>query len=40
MFNVIYNRPRSIKHIENEVFGGLDLIMIGDFYEASPLKDN
>jgi hypothetical protein len=31
MFNVIYNKPRSIKHIENEFFGGLDIIMIGDF---------
>ncbi len=40
MFNFIYNRPRSIKHIENELFGALDFMMIGDFYEASLMKDN
>jgi hypothetical protein len=40
MFNFIYNRPRSIKHIENEFFGGLDFMMIGDFYEASLMKDS
>jgi hypothetical protein len=38
MFNVIYNRPRSIKRIENELFGGLDIIMTSDFYQASLVK--
>jgi hypothetical protein len=40
MFNVIYNRPRSIKHIENEFFVGLDFIMTSDFYDTSPMKDS
>ncbi len=30
MFDVIDNRPRSIKHIQNKKFGGVDIIMIGD----------
>jgi hypothetical protein len=32
MFNVIDNRVRSIKHIQNKFSGGVDVIMIGDFY--------
>jgi len=32
MFNVINNKLRSIKHIENNFFGGVDVIMIGDYY--------
>jgi predicted TIM-barrel enzyme len=34
MFNVIDNRLRSIKHIQNNFFGGVDAIMIGDFFQA------
>jgi hypothetical protein len=30
MFNVINNRLRSIKHIQNKFFGGVDVIMTGD----------
>jgi hypothetical protein len=32
MFNVIDNRLRSIKHIQNNFFSGVDGIMTGDFY--------
>ncbi len=32
MFNVIDNMLRSIKHIENNFFGGVDVILIGDFF--------
>jgi hypothetical protein len=32
MFNVINNRLRSIKHIQNKIFGGVDVIMTSDFY--------
>ncbi len=34
MFNIINNRLRSIKHIQNEFFDGVDVIMIGDFHQA------
>jgi hypothetical protein len=34
IFNVINNRLRSIKHIQNNLFGGVDVIMTSDFYEA------
>jgi len=40
MFNVIDNILRSIKHIENKFFGGVDVILIGDFFQAPPVKDN
>jgi hypothetical protein len=40
MFNVIDNRLRSIKHIQNKFFGGVDIIMIGDFYQTPLVKDN
>jgi hypothetical protein len=40
MFNVINNGSRFIKHIQNKFFGGVDVIMIGDFYEAPLVKDN
>jgi hypothetical protein len=33
MFNVIDNRLNSIKHIQNKFFGGVDVIIISDFYE-------
>jgi len=32
MFNVINNKLKSIKHIESNFFGGVDVIMIGDYY--------
>jgi hypothetical protein len=37
MFNVINNRLNSIKHIQNNFFGGVDVIMISDFYQAPML---
>jgi hypothetical protein len=40
MFNVINNRLKSIKHIQNNFFGGVDVIMIGDFYQAPLVKDS
>ncbi len=40
MFNVIDNRLRSIKHIQNNFFGGVDVIMRSDFYQAPPMKDS
>ncbi len=40
MFNVINNRLKSIKHIQNIFFGGVDVIMISDFYQALPMKDS
>ncbi len=40
MFNVVNNRLKSIKHIQNNFFGGVDVIMIGDFYQAPPMKDS
>ncbi len=38
MFNVINNRPRSIKHIQNNFLGGVDVIMTGDFCQAPLMK--
>ncbi len=32
MLDVINNKLKSIKHIQNKFFGGVDVIMIGDFY--------
>jgi archaellum biogenesis ATPase FlaH len=40
MFNVINNRLRSIKHIQNNFFGGVDVIMISDFFQAPLMKDS
>jgi hypothetical protein len=40
VFNVIDNRLRSIKHIQNKFFGGVDVIMISDFYQARLMKDS
>jgi hypothetical protein len=40
IFNVIDNRLRSIKHIQNNFFGGFDVIMTFDFYQAPLVKDN
>jgi ATP-dependent DNA helicase PIF1 len=40
IFNIINNRLRSIKHIQNKIFGGVDIIMIGDFYQEPLVKDS
>jgi hypothetical protein len=32
MFNVINNKLRSIKHIQNNFFGGVNVIIRSDFY--------
>jgi hypothetical protein len=32
MLNVIDNKLRSKKHIQNKFFGGVDVIMTSDFY--------
>ncbi len=40
MFNVIDNRLRSIKHIQNYFFNGVDVIMINDFYQTPLVKDS
>ncbi len=39
MFNVIYNKLRSIKHIQNIFVGDVDVIMTNDFYQI-PLAKN
>jgi hypothetical protein len=40
MFNVINNRLKSIKHIQNKKFNGVDVIMIGGFYQTPLVKDS
>jgi hypothetical protein len=40
MINVIDNKLRFIKHIQNKICGGLELIMINDFYLTSHVKDS
>jgi hypothetical protein len=40
MIQVINNRLWFIKHIQNKICGGFELIMINDFYQASHMKDN
>jgi hypothetical protein len=40
MFNVINNKLRSIKHIQIKLFNGVDVIMIGDFYQTPLVKDS
>jgi hypothetical protein len=40
MFNVVDNRLRSIKHIQNIFFGGVDVIMTSDLYQAPPMKES
>jgi len=39
MLNAIDQRLHSIKHVQNKFFGGLDVIVIGDFYQAPPVGD-
>jgi len=40
MFNVINNMLRSIKHNQNKIFGGVDIIITCDFFQAPPVKNN
>jgi hypothetical protein len=40
MLNVIENRLRFIKHIQNKFFGGVDIIMTCDFYQTTLVKDS
>jgi len=40
MFNVIDNMLGSIKHIQNKCFGGVDVIMISNFYQTLLVKDS
>jgi hypothetical protein len=40
MFIVIDNRLGSMKQIQNKFFGGVDVIMTCDFYQASHVKDS
>jgi hypothetical protein len=41
MCNVINNRLKFIKHIQNNFFCGVDIIMISEFYQPPPpMKDN
>jgi hypothetical protein len=40
MFNVIDNVLKSIKHIQNNFFVGVDVIMTCDFFQTPIMKDN
>lgn len=40
MFNVIDNKLRFIKYVNNDLFGNLDLIVISDFYQAHLVNYN
>ncbi len=40
MLNVIDNRLRFIKHIQNKFFGGVDVMMTCDFYQIPLVKDS
>jgi len=40
MFNVIDNKLRSTKHIQNKFFGDVDVIMTSDLYQTPHMKDN
>jgi len=40
MFNFIYRRLRVIKQVHNEFMGGLDVIMIDNFYQAPYVLDS
>jgi hypothetical protein len=38
MFNIIDHQLKAIKHIQNEIFSGLDVIMSCDFHQMPLLK--
>jgi hypothetical protein len=38
MLDAINKKRRSIKHVQNKFFGGVDVIVIGYFYQAPPIK--
>jgi len=40
MFNITDNKLKSIKHIQNKFFGGVEVNMISYFYQTPPMKDN
>jgi hypothetical protein len=40
MFNVISHQFKEIKHIQNQNFGGLYVIVLGHFYQAPPINDH
>jgi hypothetical protein len=40
MLNVINNKLRFIKHIQNKFFGGFDFNMTCDFYQAPHVENN
>jgi hypothetical protein len=40
IFNVIDNKFRSIKHIQNKIFGGVDVIMTSDLCQTPLVKYN
>lgn len=39
-FQLIDTRLRSIKHIHDKPFGRVDVIMCGDLFQASPIRDS
>ncbi len=39
MLSFIYHKLRVIKQVHKELMGGLDVIMIGDFYQTSPVRN-
>jgi hypothetical protein len=40
MLNVIDNILRSIEHIQNKFFGGVDVFMTSDFYQRPFVKSS
>jgi hypothetical protein len=40
MLNIINNILRSVKHIQNKFFGGVDVIMTSGFYQTPSMKDS
>jgi len=40
IFNVIDNKLRSIKHIQNNFFGGVDNLMTSDLWQSPLVKYN
>jgi hypothetical protein len=40
LFNVIDNKLRSIKLIQNKFFGGFDVNMTCDFHQTPHVEDN